>query len=85
MSDALALIVDGYVRLGDRRALAELKAHREDLIAELRARRGCLDLSQSIRQIDEEIGQIDAALARIDAGPVSLAKASFQGTISTRL
>ena len=38
MSEALELIVDGYVRLNDRRALAELKAHREDLISELRAR-----------------------------------------------
>jgi hypothetical protein len=37
---AIELIVDGYVRLGDRRALAELKAHREDLLAQLEARKG---------------------------------------------
>ena len=44
MSLALELIVDAYVSLNDRRALAELKAHREDLLAQLQARKGWFDL-----------------------------------------
>jgi hypothetical protein len=76
MSEALELIVDGYVRLNDRRALAELKVHREDLIAELRARKGWFDLSQSIKQIDEDIFQIEAGLARLDAVSASPASSA---------
>jgi len=76
MSEALELIVDGYVRLNDRRALAELKAHREDLIAELRARKGWFDLSQSIKQIGEDIFQIEAGLARLDAVSASPASSA---------
>lgn len=68
MSDALQLIVDGYVRLNDRGALTELKAHREDLLAALQAKRGWLDLSRSIGDMEEEINQVDAGLARLDAG-----------------
>ena len=67
MSIALELIVDGYVRLGDRRALVDLKAHRESLLANLRARVGRFDLSRSISQIEEDIVQIEAGLARIEA------------------
>jgi hypothetical protein len=66
MSSAIELIVDGYVRLGDRRALSELKAHREQLVAGLRSQRGWFDYSKSIRQMDEEIVAVDAGLARLD-------------------
>lgn len=68
MSVALGLIVDGYVRLEDRRALLDLKAHREDLLAQLRARKGWFDLSRSVSQMEEEIAQIEAGLARLDGG-----------------
>jgi hypothetical protein len=68
MSLALELIIDGYISLGDRRALAELKAHREDLLAQLSAQSGgCFDVSRSLGQMQEEIGQIEAGLARLDA------------------
>jgi hypothetical protein len=63
---AIELIVDGYVRLGDRRALSELKAHREHLVADLRSRKGWFDYSKSIRQMDEEIVAVEAGLARLD-------------------
>ncbi len=71
MSSAIELIVDGYVRLGNRRALTELKAHREHLVADLRARKGWFDYSQSIRQMDEEIVAVDAGLARLGAAASS--------------
>ena len=68
MSMALELIIDGYIRLGDRRALTELKVHREDLLAQLRAQSGgCFDVSRSIGQMQEEIGQIEAGLVCLDA------------------
>jgi hypothetical protein len=68
MSMALELIIDGYIRLGDRTALTELKAHREDLLARLSAQSvGCFDVSRSMGQMQEEIDQIEAGLARLNA------------------
>jgi hypothetical protein len=79
MSVALELIIDGYVRLGDRRALAELKAHREDLLAQLRARKGWFDLSLSITQMEQDIEQIDAGLAQLNTQPIGLGAISNDG------
>ena len=68
MSMALELIIDGYIRLRDRKALTQLKLHRENLLAQLSAQSGgCFDLSRSIEQMQEEIGQIEAGLVRLDA------------------
>jgi hypothetical protein len=83
MSMALELIVDGYIRLGDRRALTELKAHREDLLARLSAQAGgCFDVSRSMGQMQEEIDQIEAGLARLDAQPVALADPIVPNSLS---
>jgi hypothetical protein len=72
MSLALEQIVDGYVRLNDRRALIDLKAHREDLLAQLQAQLGgWFDVSRSVSQIEEEITQIEAGLARLDGAVAS--------------
>jgi hypothetical protein len=49
MSQAMQLIVDGYVKLSGRKALEELKAHRERLASELRSINGMFDLSSTIR------------------------------------
>ena len=68
MSKALELIIDGYIRLGDRTALTELKAHREELSARLRTQSGgCFDVSPAMGQMEEEVDQIEAGLARLDA------------------
>ena len=73
MSMALELIIDGYIRLGDRRALVELKAHRETLLAQLSAQSGgCFDDSRSMGQMQEEIDHIEAGLVRLDAQAVAL-------------
>ena len=67
---AIELIVDGYVRLRDREALVELKAHREDLLAQLKAREGgWFDVSRTIGRIEQDIGQIGDGLAQLDATP----------------
>jgi hypothetical protein len=66
MSEAMKLIVDGYVKLGARKELDDLKAHRYRLATELKSRRGGpFDLSSSIKQLDDEIAVIQAGLAKL--------------------
>jgi hypothetical protein len=66
MSKAIELIVDGYVKLGARKALENLKTHRHRLANELKSLNVPLDLSSSIKQLEEEIAVIDAGLARLN-------------------
>ena len=59
-------------RLNDRGALAQLKAHRENLLAQLRAQVGSyFDVSRAAGQMEEEITQIEAGLARLNAASAS--------------
>lgn len=67
MSEAIKLIVDGYVKLRGRKALEDLKAHRHRLASELKSLNGLLDLSSSIKQLEEEIAVINAGLAKLDS------------------
>jgi hypothetical protein len=86
MSVALELIVDGYVRLNDRGALAGLKAHRENLLALLRAQLGgCFDVSQSIGQMAEELAQIEAGLARLEEAVASAPGNGLQSAASAHV
>jgi hypothetical protein len=65
MSEAMKLIVDGYVKLGARKELDDLKAHRS-LATELKSRRGgALDLSSPIKQLEDEIKVIEEGLAKL--------------------
>jgi hypothetical protein len=66
MSEAIGLIVDGYVKLSGRKALEELKAHRCRLATELKSINGPLDLGSSIKQIEEEIAVIEAGLMKLN-------------------
>ena len=64
----MKLIVDGYVKLGPRKELDDLKAHPCRLASELRSRRGgVFDLSSSINQLDDEIVVIQEGLAKLGA------------------
>jgi hypothetical protein len=66
MSEAMRLIVDGYVKLGARKELDDLKAHHCRLANELNPRRGgVFDLSSSIKQLDDEIAVIQEGLAKL--------------------
>jgi hypothetical protein len=70
MSKAIEQIVDAYVRLNNRRALEDLKMHRQRLAVDLKSRTG-FDFSLPIGQVDEEIAIIEAGLERlksIDSG-----------------
>ena len=66
MSEAMKLIVDGYVKLSARKALDDLNAHRRRLATELRSIPGPFDLSSSIRQLEKEIEVIEEGLAKLD-------------------
>ncbi len=67
MSRAIELIVDGYVRLNDRKALDDLRADREQLAAYLRGTNGRLDHAATIRQIEDEITVIRTGLAKLNS------------------
>jgi hypothetical protein len=68
LTKAIEGIVDAYVKLGDRRALEDLRAHRRRLAIDLKGRSGPYDLSRPIGQIDEEIVVIEAAIERLGIG-----------------
>ena len=66
MSDAMKMIVDGYVRLKDREALEQLRNHRQRLREQLRdLRASSLDACRSIQTFDAEVLVIEAALERL--------------------
>ena len=68
MSEAMKLIVDGYVRLSDRQALEDLIAQHQRLLADLKARSsGVIDISISIGQIEREIAVIAEGLAKLNS------------------
>ncbi|MBW7962228.1 MULTISPECIES: hypothetical protein [unclassified Bradyrhizobium] len=64
MSRSVELIVEGYVRLNDRRALEGILTHRQDLLRQLVAVTG-VDPKQAIAQVSEEISIIEAGLATL--------------------
>ena len=59
-------IVAAYVRLRDRKALDDLRAHRGSLTAKLKSLPGPYDASKVIAQLDNEIAIIDAGLSLLD-------------------
>jgi hypothetical protein len=67
MSEAMKWIVDGFVKLGARKELDDMKAHYSRLATELKSRRGgVFDLSTSIKQLDDELAVITRGLAKLD-------------------
>jgi hypothetical protein len=66
MEPGIRSIVDVYVRLRNRKALDDLRAHRGRLIAELGLISGGYDMSKPIAQIQNEIAIIDAGLAKLN-------------------
>jgi hypothetical protein len=64
MSKAIEQIVDAYVRLGNRRALEDLRTHRQKLAVDLKGRAG-YDFSLPIDQVEQELAAIEAGLVRL--------------------
>jgi hypothetical protein len=75
MSKAIELIVDAYVKLRARKALEDLKAHRQRLASELKSRNTVLDLSSSIKLIEDEIAVVEAGLVKLDTPTAAWASA----------
>jgi hypothetical protein len=68
MSEAMKLIVEGYVRLSDREALESLAAQHRRLLAHLETRSsGVFDIRFSIEQIEREIAVIAAGPAKLNS------------------
>lgn len=65
MSAAITQIVDGYVKLQDRRALEALQVHRRKLIITMQSLRGPFDAGKPIRQNQNELAIIEAGLVRL--------------------
>ena len=64
MESAIERIVETYVRLNNRRALEEMRMHRQRLAMDLKLRSG-YDFSLPIQAINEEIVAIDAGLEKL--------------------
>ena len=72
MSVAMKLIVDAYVSLKNRRALEDLRDHRQRLKRELLLKQtDVFDFSNSIRAFDDEVVVIETGLQRL-GGAVAL-------------
>jgi hypothetical protein len=68
MTKAIEQIVDAYVRLGNRRALEDLRSLRRKLVVDLKGRAG-YDFGLPIGLIDDDIAVIEAGLDRLNAAP----------------
>ena len=68
MSEAIRLIVDGYVSLNDRKSLVELREHRMKLATELRTKQGGpFDFSASIKLFEAELAAIEEGIGRFNS------------------
>jgi hypothetical protein len=64
VTEALKMIVDGYLSLKNRKALEEMRAHRERLRKQIEERTpGGIDAGPTMLLFDEELHVIQAALA----------------------
>jgi hypothetical protein len=64
VTEALKLIVDGYLSLKNREAIEDLRAHRQRLRKQLEERTpGGIDAGPTMQLFDEERHVIQAALA----------------------
>jgi hypothetical protein len=71
LSNAMQMIVAGYVTVRDRRALADLLAHRRKVLAELQAVAG-INPANSVAAVQDEIALIEAGLEELKPLPGSL-------------
>ena len=66
MSEAIERIVGAYVKLRNRKALEDMKVHRQRLMTELKSAHGRFDLSLLIKQLDDEIWVIEVGLTMLN-------------------
>jgi hypothetical protein len=71
VSNAMELIVAGYVKVRDRRALADLLAHRRKMLGELQDVSG-INPANAVQAVQDEIAIIEAGLEELKPPPGSL-------------
>ena len=65
MSEAMRLIVDGYLSLKNRDALEEMRTHRQRLKRQLEEQPpGGIDAGPAMEALDEDLRVIEAAINR---------------------
>ena len=65
MAKAIEQIVDAYVRYSNRRAIDQLKRHRQKILLDIRMRSRDYDWSLLTSTIEEELAVINAGLDRL--------------------
>ena len=65
MTKAIEHIVTGYSTLKNRKALEEIRDHRQRLLTEHRMRNSVLNFESIKDELQEEISIVDAALSRL--------------------
>ncbi|MGY3423274.1 hypothetical protein ACVWZW_003749 [Bradyrhizobium sp. F1.13.4] len=68
VKEAMELIVAGYVKVRDRRALTDLLAHRRKVLAVLQAVSG-INPENAVRAIQDELAVIEAGLDELKPPP----------------
>lgn len=76
VSKAMELIVAGFVKVKDRRTLAELLMHRRKVLADLQAVSG-INPESSIRAVRDELAVIEAGLEDLKPPPGTLPENEF--------
>lgn len=71
MVKAIELIVAGYVKVKDRRALVNMLTHRQKVRAELQAVTG-INPANAVQALEDEIAIIEAGLDELKPPPGSL-------------
>jgi hypothetical protein len=67
MDRAIERIVDAYVRLQNRKALEDLRTHRQGLLSDLKRRSNLVyDVSGPIRELENELAVINAGLEKLN-------------------
>ena len=67
MSEAVKLIVAGYIRLKDRKAIEDMRRHRQRLRNDLIERsKSCFDVGSSIRLFEADLLAIEEVLRELD-------------------
>jgi hypothetical protein len=64
VSEAMQNIVDAYVKLGNAKALEDLRAHRQGLVIAVDGKKD-FNFNSMLEQLKDEIDRIDSGLAKL--------------------
>jgi hypothetical protein len=73
----MELIVAGFVKTKDRRALTDLREHRRKVLGELQAVSG-INAMSSVRAVQDELAIVEAGINELAAPPGPLPENDFR-------